>query len=327
MDRPALPENEERRLATLRSLDLLDTPREERFDRLTRMARRVFRAPIALVSLVDSNRQWFKSCVGIEAEETPRDVSFCGHAILGDDVFVIPDAHADPRFRDNPLVVGEPRIRFYAGCPIRSLDGSRLGTLCVIDHVARDPDAEDLMALRDLAAMVEREIATFQIATIDELTGLGNRRGFTLLAEKSLRLCDRQGITATLVFIDLDDFKTINDRFGHAEGDRALAAFAGELRRSFRDSDICARIGGDEFVVLLTDATSDDAMAIVKRFEQALATYNRRKGGRYELAMSCGVVQYDHGKHGKLDALIHAGDAAMYEAKRHRSRPDEQRAD
>jgi diguanylate cyclase (GGDEF)-like protein len=326
MEKAPLPENEEQRLATLHSLALLDTPREERFDRLTRMARRVFRAPIALVSLVDHGRQWFKSCIGLDSEETARDISFCGHAILADEVFVIPDARTDPRFRDNPLVIGEPKIRFYAGCPLRAFDGSRIGTLCIIDHEPRKPDAEDIMALRDLAAMVEQEIAAIQIATIDELTGLGNRRGFMILAEKSLHICNRQSLTATLVSIDLDDFKSINDRYGHVEGDRALAVFAGELRKSFRASDICARIGGDEFVVLLTDASSADATAIVRRFERALSAHNRRIAPRYELSMSFGIVQYDRSRHGTLDALLRDGDAAMYECKRRHKSDDEQKA-
>lgn len=123
MQIPAKPVDEESRIVTLRSLNLLDTDRDERFDRLTRLALHVFEVPVALVSLVDENRQWFKSCQGANLTETDRDVSFCGHAILGDEAFVIEDTHQDPRFADNPLVIGEPHIRFYAGYPIRYLDG------------------------------------------------------------------------------------------------------------------------------------------------------------------------------------------------------------
>lgn len=128
-----IPNNEPARLATLRALRLLDSPSEERFDRLTRVARRLFKAPIALVSLIDENRQWFKSCIGLNVAETSRDISFCGHAILHDDVLVIPDARNDARFYDNPLVTGAPGIRFYAGQPLTAPNGSKLGTLCVID--------------------------------------------------------------------------------------------------------------------------------------------------------------------------------------------------
>jgi GAF domain-containing protein len=160
MQPPAIPDNEAQRLAALRALNVLDTPPEERFDCITRIAARLMDVPICLVSLVDANRQWFKSCVGLAARETPRDISFCGHAILESEALVIPDALAAPRFADNPLVAGEPRIRFYAGQPLSAVDGSRLGTLCLIDRKPRHMSAADLQALRDLAHMVERELAS-----------------------------------------------------------------------------------------------------------------------------------------------------------------------
>ncbi len=112
MRTPDIPENEDIRLKSLQSLDVLDTQPEERFDRLTRMCKRLFGVPIALVSLVDENRQWFKSCVGLSVSETPRDISFCGHAILGNEIFMIPDTANDERFADNPLVLNDPHIRF-----------------------------------------------------------------------------------------------------------------------------------------------------------------------------------------------------------------------
>ena len=171
---------------------------EERFDRLTRMCKRLFGVPIALVSLVDENRQWFKSCVGLSVSETPRDISFCGHAILGNEIFVIPDAAKDERFADNPLVLDEPHIRFYAGCPLRSQNGCKLGTLCIIDRKPRELTQEDLDTLKDLASMVERELEAVQLATLDDLTKISNRRGFMALAQHSLNLCSRQETQASL---------------------------------------------------------------------------------------------------------------------------------
>ena len=138
MIQPQLPWDEQRRMTYLRALQILDTPPEERFDRVTRVAQTHFGVPIALLSLVDTNRQWFKSCQGLSASETPRDVSFCGHAILQTDPLVIPDATADPRFADNPLVIGGPEIRFYAGWPLALDGGSALGTLCIIDSKPRE---------------------------------------------------------------------------------------------------------------------------------------------------------------------------------------------
>ncbi|WP_309896027.1 GAF domain-containing protein [Archangium sp.] len=155
---PPLPLDERRRLQVLCELGLLDTPPEERFDRIVRTAARLFRVPVALVSLVDAERQWFKAKHGLEALQTPRDVSFCGHAILNAEPLVVLDAKADERFADNPLVTGAPFVRFYAGQPVRGPEGQRVGTLCLIDHVPRRFSEEDRRCLADLAAWVELEL-------------------------------------------------------------------------------------------------------------------------------------------------------------------------
>ena len=158
MKAPELPPEELERQAALERTGLLDTEPEERFDRFTRMACKAFRVPIALVSLVDENRQWFKSCQGMSASETSRGISFCGHAILNSNLLVIEDASLDPRFSNNPLVTGDPHIRFYAGAPLHNSEGFRLGTLCLIDRVPRTFGEEDESLLREIADCVEREI-------------------------------------------------------------------------------------------------------------------------------------------------------------------------
>ena len=315
MQAPATPDNEASRLTALRSLNILDTPAEERFDRLTRMAKRMFRVPIALVSIIDENRQWFKSNESLPASETPRNISFCGHAILGDDIFLICDTLADPRFADNPLVTGAPHIRFYAGCPLRSAGGFKIGTLCIIDTEARCFDEDDAVALRDLASMVEDELSAFQTATTDDLTRISNRRGFMQLAQYSLNFCARQGAPATLVFIDLDRFKPINDTFGHAEGDRALVAFAEAMRKTFRSTDLFARLGGDEFVVLLTSAAQTEAALVIQKFSGVIEAYNVEAQRGYALEFSCGMVEFEPSAHREIGALLADGDARMYAIK------------
>lgn len=315
MKKPDIPQDEKIRVDTLRSLDVLDTLPEERFDRLTRLAKRMFGVPIALVSLVDENRQWFKSCIGLGASETSRDISFCGHAILGNGVFIIPNAIEDQRFADNPLVLGDPNIRFYAGCPL-SLNGHKLGTLCIIDQKPRNLEREDIEALKDLAFMVERELAAFQLATMDELTNISNRRGFMILAQHSLSLCTRENIPAVLVFLDLDKFKPINDKYGHAEGDRALITFATQMKSSFRDSDLFARLGGDEFVVLLTNTPKQQAEEIIERFNRSLKKYNQEEDRGYDIAFSHGVVEFSPEKHLAIEELLANGDSIMYEVKK-----------
>jgi diguanylate cyclase (GGDEF)-like protein len=315
MKTPETPANEKERLKTLRSIDILDTDSEERFDRLTRMAKRMFGVSVALVSLVDENRQWFKSKAGLDACETGRDISFCGHAILGNDIFVIEDALEDERFADNPLVTGEPKIRFYAGAPLRYLDGNKIGTLCIIDQKPRILDEEDSTMLRDLAEMAEGELAAIQLATIDDLTKISNRRGFVALAQNSINLCARQGSPVSMVFLDLDKFKPINDQFGHAEGDHALIAFANLMRKSFRDSDVFARIGGDEFVVLLTNTEKKLAAEIVQRFRSLVDAYNVHANRGYDIAFSDGIVSMQPNQDSLVDDLLREADVLMYEKK------------
>jgi len=318
LKKPAIPQDEQVRLNMLRSLDVLDTQPDERFDRLTRMAKRMFGVPIALVSLVDENRQWFKSCIGLGVSETSRDISFCGHAILSDGVFVIPNTLEDKRFADNPLVLGDPHIRFYAGCPL-ILNGLKLGTLCIIDKQPRSFDQEDIEALQDLAAMVERELAALQLATLDELTNIANRRGFMVLAQHSLNFCARQKMAASLVFLDLDKFKPINDNFGHAEGDRALIAFATQMKNSFRDSDVFGRLGGDEFVVLLANTSKQQAEIIIGNLNSTLKKYNQDANRGYDIEFSYGIVQFNPENHSAIEELLANGDALMYEVKRQRN--------
>lgn len=313
---PDVPADEEQRLETLRSLNILDTAAEERFDRLTRMARRLFGVPIALVSLVDKDRQWFKSSMGLEARETPRDISFCGHTILGDIPLVVPDTSHDARFSDNPLVTDDPSIRFYAGCPLTAPNGSRLGSLCIIDRKPRDLSNEDIQALEDLAAMAEAEIAALQVSTMDELTDISNRRGFMILSEQALRFCARHEIPATLVFIDLDGFKPINDTFGHAEGDRALISFAEQMKKALRESDIFARIGGDEFVALLLNTPLQPAITKMESFKKGIDQFNQHADRGYDLAFSYGVVEYNPALHQTLDVLLEAADTLMYKVKK-----------
>lgn len=164
MQTPAFPANEVQRLMALREAAILDTPSEERFDRLTRLAQHLLGVKIALVSLVDEQRQWFKSRQGLDACETGRDVSFCGHAILDSEIFEVSDARLDPRFIDNPLVTGPPDIRFYAGAPLSTPDGYRLGTLCIIDTAPRQLSTMERRSLRDLADCVEDEIGRAELA-------------------------------------------------------------------------------------------------------------------------------------------------------------------
>lgn len=311
------PIDEAIRLKNLRSLKLLDTPTEDRFDRLTRLAKSFFDVPMAIVTLVDERRVWSKSVTGTEdRREAPREMSMCTQAILGNqDILIINDACKDRRFANMPYVTGEPHIRFYAGVPMTYLDGSKMGTFCILDTQPRTLTGEEKEHLKSLAEIAQRELIFTQLATLDDLTGIANRRGFIALAQKSLQLCHRQDIPASLVFFDINKFKSINDNYGHTEGDRALVAFAQQMRYTFRESDIFARLGGDEFVVLLPNTNVVFAEELMQRFRTAIDTYNKKAGRGYNISFSSGIVSVDTDKPQSIDVLLDRADSVMYKQK------------
>lgn len=167
MDVPKIPINEKSRLEALHNLNLLDTEPELRFDRITKLAQQIFGVPIVAISLVDEKRQWFKSIEGLNVRETSRDVSFCGHTILDNEAFIIPDATKDKRFADNPLVTAEPKVRFYCGIPLQTGDSNNIGTLCIIDTKPRNLTQKELETLNDLAALAKAEIAILEAAYLE----------------------------------------------------------------------------------------------------------------------------------------------------------------
>jgi len=313
-----LPEDESNRLHTLHSIDILDTPHEERFDRIVRLAKRLYDVPIAIVGLVDEKRQWFKAKIGVDITESDRDSSFCSHAILGTMVFVVPDTLKDHRFIDNPFVVNPPHIRFYAGYPL-TVSGFKLGTLCILDSRPRYFTTAELDGLKDLAEMTERELAVFHLATVDELTHISNRRGFMRLAQNNLKLCRRHNLPASLVYFDLNKFKQINDTFGHSEGDRALVTFSQQLGIECRESDVLGRLGGDEFAIFFTNAKKSDVEQIIERIKDGLAIYNQRSSYGYDILFSVGIVEFIPTKHTSLDMLIKAADDLMYQDKQNKN--------
>lgn len=310
MSPPQLPSDEERRLKTLENLQILDTMHEECFDRITRLASRLFDVPIVLVSLVDRDRQWFKSNIGLDAPETSRDISFCGHAILQDGVFSVIDAARDPRFHDNPLVTGDLKIRFYAGKPLKMADGSQIGTLCIMDRRPRMMSPADLDSLKDLAMIVENELQAHMLANTDPLTEMLNRRGFSRCATRVLSTSRDSGQPASLVFFDLDGFKLINDTFGHSAGDEALKIFARCMKTSFRGG-LCARIGGDEFCVLV-DASPVVVPPIIKRLKAALLEQGATRELPFTINFSAGATEFLPAQHDCIGALIAESDELMY---------------
>ena len=462
---PVPQDDEARRLRALQSYAVLDTESEQAYDDLTALAAQVLGVPIALVSLIDSDRQWFKSKVGLDVCETPRSQAFCDHAIRGHGVMVVPDATLDPRFADNPLVRGDPQIRFYAGAPLLNPEGEALGTLCIIDRqprafgehqratlallsrqvmaqlelrkrhaalsvaldslkhhtqlldnlsrhvpgviyqyrlfpdghscfpyasqglwdiyevqldeVATDaglvyqrlhpqdregvalsiqasaltlqpwrheyrvvlpqqgerwrqgdaqperlPDGSVLWHgfITDITERKRIEDVTHRLAYFDALTGLPNRRLLIDRLEHALGSQQRSGQKGALFFIDLDNFKHINDARGHSVGDALLQQVALRLGSLLRHDDTVARLGGDEFVVQIGNLGSDtegaarQARAVAEKVREVLESRYDIDGFSYNSSGSIGITLFPRGHEG-VDDLLREADTAMYRAK------------
>jgi diguanylate cyclase len=336
------PENEEARIKAVNSLSALspagglDIAEQEVFDSIARLAREITNTPMAAVSLVEKDRQRFLAHPGLLVQETSRTVAFCAHAILTGELMEVPDALADARFRDNPLVLGAPHIRAYAGVPLVLPSGESLGSLCVLDTVPRQLTDAQKQALKtlahsvvgeielrrrvsDLEVEVERrriaEAQILQVATRDPLTSLPNRIALHERLEQHVRMAHRHGDTLAFLFIDLDRFKLINDTLGHDVGDAALVEAAQRLTRTLRDSDTVARLGGDEFAVLLPElGNADEAVQMAGKLITALMVPATLQGHRLHLNASIGVALYpSHGDTG--EQLMRNADLAMYQAK------------
>ncbi len=340
---PPLPPDEGIRLHALHATQLLDTPPEEVFDRITRIACTVLAVPISLISLIDKDRQWFKSSCGLHAAETGRDISFCGHAILADAPFIVEDAIEDSRFSENPLVLGEPGIRFYAGIPIHAGD-CRIGTLCVIDTVPRKLEMQEVVLLRTLARAVEdllylRQASFDSIGQInswsdnvavedlvdiqalknlllrDHLTGLPIRHAVDRAIEDwAARRGDGQE-GALLAVIDIDNLSAVNERLGHGIGDHLIAAIAGRLKDFCGSAQLPARIGGGMFALLLRGLPDfPAAVARLKEIHEALNTPIVTANFIIHSSLTTGYVPL-HGHDASAISLLDAAHDAVRQAK------------
>lgn len=321
-DACALQIDEALRIHTLERYEVLDSQPERQFDRIVTLARRVLRAPIVLISLIDEERQWFKAREGLPVAQTPRSLAFCDHAIRQRGIMVVEDARLDPRFRDNSLVTGEPGIRFYAGAPLITHDGMALGTLCIIDREPRGLNAEEAETLADLAAIVmdelELRLANRNLAVLartDPLTGALNRRTFFYLAEREIARRNRAGGDVAVLVMDIDHFKKINDVHGHAAGDRVLAQFADQISQSVRVQDVFARLGGEEFALILPDTTPEQALETGERLRR-IVEYNQilTDQGSIPVTVSLGAASVRDGED-SIEPALRRADIALYRAK------------
>ncbi len=314
------------RLSVVKRYDVLDTPQDGHFDRITRLAAQIFDVPISIVTIVDVDRVWFKSHHGIDATECPRGPGLCASAILDNSVWVANDAATDPRTLSNPLVAGEVGLRFYAGAPLITNDGFRLGTLCIIDRHARVFSPDESAMLTDLSALVVSElelrlaartvqaqqlaaqVRSERLAFTDHLTGVPNRRAFELILAEEEDRARSVGKDVALAMIDIDGLKLLNDQEGHERGDAFLQTFA----RAFRSSDVLYRIGGDEFTMVLP-ATDTEAVEVINhRIETAID--HTRAAGFPTMGASVGIALLSEAGWSAAAALSLA-DTRMYAIK------------
>jgi diguanylate cyclase (GGDEF)-like protein len=322
---------EQARLAALYQLEILDTPREQPFDDIVAVAAAICDTPIAIINFIDADRQWGKALVGLESSEAPRAASFCAQTIQeANGALVVPDTLKDPRWADNPQVVGDPGLRFYAGAAVVTGDGYPLGSLCVADTTGpRELDARAFSALNALArqtavllAMRDQAIklsAAYKqlrsLAIADPLTGLVNRTFLEHSLWLALRGRERSGRPLGVMFCDLDGLKLINDRLGHHAGDQLLRVVAERLGQVGRSADVVCRFGGDEFVVMCPDlADTADLELIGQRLGQAVAEPVELEGEPIEPRLSVGRALARDGD--DASSLLARADADMYQAKR-----------
>lgn len=267
-----IPADEEERLRELERLGVLGSSSDIHMDRLVELASLTFAVPIAAISLVTSDRQWFLAQRGLPVKETPRDVAFCAHAIMGEQVMVVPNALDDERFRSNPLVTEEPRIRFYAGAPLRSENGHNLGTLCVIDRQPREPNADQLRQLKLLSDLVIRELELRQQIFLCPVTGLPIRQRFLRIAEQEFQQAKAEQRNLSLLLFDIDNFRTINNRWGHHAGDQVLVDLCNLVRQFLREQDFAGRLGDGEFGLLLVETPPQEALDTAETLRHAVTT-------------------------------------------------------
>nr|WP_319512761.1 sensor domain-containing diguanylate cyclase [uncultured Cohaesibacter sp.] len=305
-----------RRLQELKRYAILDTEPEETFDRITRLTRDLFDTPIALISLVDENRQWFKSKQGLQLDETTREGSFCASALESGYPLVVEDTLLDKRFKDAEIVQGPLGIRFYAGVPLTSPSGNQLGVLCIMDDKPRKLSRDQLANLYDMGRVVIDEIELRSLATFDCLTGLQQRQGFWLKARQELERSKRYDSDLSLILFDIDGFKKVNDSFGHAAADRVLQQIADICRSQVRVFDTPARIAGEKFTILLPQTEIGDAFEIAERIRTSIANMpTHYRSQDIFVTTSFGVASINTSKVYSVTELLRVADKCLSQAK------------
>jgi diguanylate cyclase (GGDEF)-like protein len=323
---PPPPANEAERLDFLLSCGILDTPQDERFDRLTRIASRVYGADVAFLSFVDDRYQWMQAITGDGiGSSIERERSVCQIMIASGEPLGFGDMHKEPTLDGHPVVPLLP-FHFYAGVQLLTPEGAAVGSFCILKREPQDAAGFDVSTLTDLAAVSMDEVELWQrnqdlerVAQTDRLTGIANRRAFDQALERAVRRARRTNEPLSLLLLDLDHFKALNDTAGHQAGDDVLRQFAGILAQAARrPDDMAARYGGEEFALILSSTDQSGALEVAERLRENLAAaeipHPRGIDGR--VTVSIGAATADPAIELGVERLVSAADARLYEAKK-----------
>ena len=321
------------KLAQLPESTFFCTPIEERFERLTRLARRALNVPVAAITFLNEEKQWFKSVAGWNVTELPNEQSFCPITIAAGQLTVFEDTRQDATVHRHPLVTTGPQFRFYAGLPINDENGNLCGTFCIFDQKPRQLSKFDRATLEDLAALTQREIVGEHMRSVhtsltaklgiarresmmDPLTRLWNRRGASVLIKAALDSARDNGTSVGLAILDLDNFKRINDTYGHQIGDEVLRKTALRLIQSIRSSDCVCRVGGDEFLLLMKDTDAATARHTAERVRRAVVEHSvPTRQGDISLSTSVGFAIRSGNDPISVEDLIDRADQALLKSK------------
>lgn len=306
---------------------------EENLGRITRLTCRVLETPMAAVSLLDENRQWFKAAQGVTLTNAPRHHSFAERLVSGGDVLVVPDIARDGRFSTSPLLTLVPGLRFYAGVPLYADKSRYVGVLCVMDRKTRQLGACEWHMLRDLGALAQHELEVVAVeqsraalaseltsarrqARVDALTHLLNRQGVLAALSEELQRSQREGFSVGLIFVDMDNFKLINDSYGHDAGDTVIREVACRMAGGLRSYDHAGRYGGDEFLVVTSSITQETLAAMAERIRQRVGGAPvTHRGIEITVTVSCGTAWSGPVGPAPMQQLIRDADQALYRAK------------
>lgn len=305
---------EEQRISALRRYNILDTAPETEFENTIGLVQSTFNVPMAAISFIDTDRQWFKASRGLEVTQTPRDIAFCDYTIRNDEPFVVSDAKSDERFEKNPFVTGEAGVQCYLGVPLKTPAGQNIGTLCVIGTEPREFSPEEAAALTGFGKLVVSQLELCQAANLDNLTHTMSRGAFLDQLDIAIKSFRQKGIGSTLAILDIDKFKELNDTYGHPVGDKVLQEFVSAILSTLRGDDLLGRLGGDEFGILLRGVTPATASVVLARVHDQVMAINLAKYPDIKVGMSLGYVAISDDVMSK-EAWIQLADDALYQAK------------